>query len=170
MPKLTVFLPDSGEVTFDLKEGTNTLGRVADNDIQIEDSSISSHHAEIQVRGNRVSINDLGSTNGTTINGGDASDTPLKLGDSVFFGSVQAQLQGEATGAQKLPDIADDNAFEAPSFSARPAGFANASPYPKKSSGGMDGASKGVLALAGLAILAAAAAIALAFVGMAPGA
>lgn len=166
MPKLTVFLPESGEVNYDLPEGSTTLGRVADNDIQVEDSSISSHHAEIIVRNGRVTIKDLGSTNGTTINGGEVSEQPLHVGDTLFFGSIQAELQGENSGAQPLPEIAE-SAFVAPNFSARPAGYANASPYPKHSAAkGLDKGSIGALVLAAIAILASLAAIALSF-GMA---
>jgi pSer/pThr/pTyr-binding forkhead associated (FHA) protein len=160
MPKLTVFLPDSGEVNYDLPEGTITLGRVAGNDIQIEDSSISSHHAEITVRGGRVFIKDLGSTNGTTINGGEVTESPFKVGDTLMFGSVQAELQGEASGSLALPEIAEA-AFVAPSSSNRPSGFVNASPYPKRRAS-IDGPTKGVIAAAVVAVLAAGAAIALA--------
>lgn len=160
MPKLTVFLPESGEVHFDLpSDGVLTLGRVADNDLQVEDGSVSSHHAEVHVRGGRVTIKDLGSTNGTTINGSEVSESPLKPGDTLFFGSIQAQLAGDATGgSQPLPELPSESEFVAPAFSARPAGFANASPYPKKRAS-MDGPSKGILALAGLALLAAGAAV-----------
>lgn len=161
MPKLTVFLPESGEVNYDLAEGITTLGRVADNDIQIDDSSISSHHAQITVRGSRVMVKDLGSTNGTTINGGEVTETPFKVGDTLFFGSVQAELQGEATASQPLPEIAEA-AFTAPSSSSRPPNFVNASPYPKRRVS-LDGPTKGILAAAVVSVLAFLAAIALSF-------
>lgn len=166
MPKLTVFLPESGEVNYDLPEGSVTFGRVADNDIQVDDSSISSHHAEIIVRNGRVIIKDLGSTNGTTINGGEVTEAQLNVGDTLFFGSVQAEIQGEATGAQPLPEIAE-SAFVAPSSSVRPEGFVNASPYPKRRAA-MDGATKGVMAAASVAVVACLAAIALSFVMAVP--
>jgi pSer/pThr/pTyr-binding forkhead associated (FHA) protein len=161
MPKLTVFLPESGEVNYDLPEGTITLGRVSDNDIHVDDGSISSHHAEIVVRNGRVTVKDLGSTNGTTINGGEITESPLKVGDTLFFGSVQAELQAEATGAQPLPEI-EEEAFVAPSVSTRPEGFVNASPYPKRRPT-MDGPTKGIIAATLVALLACAAAIALSF-------
>lgn len=166
--KLTVFLPDSGEVNYELPEGTVTLGRVADNDIQIDDGSISSHHAQITVRNGRVTVKDLGSTNGTTINNQEVTESPFNVGDTLFFGSVQAELQGAATGSQPLPEIAE-SAFVAPSTSSRPATFVNASPYPKRRAA-MDGPSKGVIAAAVIAVLAAAGAIALSFSIALPGA
>ena len=51
MPKLLVTLPDGSEVTHELTEDLVTVGRVSDNTIQIEDASVSSHHAELTLRG-----------------------------------------------------------------------------------------------------------------------
>ena len=55
--------------TYDLKVEKTTVGRVADNTFEIPETSVSSHHAEILLRGNEVVVRDLDSTNGTYING-----------------------------------------------------------------------------------------------------
>jgi transcriptional regulator with PAS, ATPase and Fis domain len=47
--------------------GTVTIGRDPDNVVQIEDDSISRHHAILHVENNRLSIEDAGSSNGTTV-------------------------------------------------------------------------------------------------------
>jgi len=47
MPKIIVTLPDGTDVSHELTEDVVTIGRVSDNVIQIDDVSISSHHAEI---------------------------------------------------------------------------------------------------------------------------
>ena len=69
MPKLKISLPDGITAAHDLTENSITLGRVADNAIQIDDASVSSHHAEFTRDGDEYSLKDLDSTNGTRLNG-----------------------------------------------------------------------------------------------------
>ncbi len=45
------------------------IGRSQDNDIVIDDPNVSKHHAQLHIDGDRIAINDLNSTNGTSING-----------------------------------------------------------------------------------------------------
>jgi serine phosphatase RsbU (regulator of sigma subunit) len=52
-----------------LDEGTHKVGRAHDNAIQITDARVSKYHATIRVEGQRLFISDLGSTNGTEIDG-----------------------------------------------------------------------------------------------------
>lgn len=70
---------------FDLDKPSMTIGRLADNDIIIDDASVSSKHAVIERVPNEdfpeeveYYIKDLGSTNGTEVNG-KAIDSPAKL-------------------------------------------------------------------------------------------
>lgn len=73
--------------------GTRTsVGRGLDNDVVLEDASVSRHHAEIVREGARLSVRDLGSTNGTWVNAGRVSAAPLHVGDQVAFGAVQLEL------------------------------------------------------------------------------
>lgn len=60
---------------FELRQPVVNLGRHPENDIVIDDSSVSAHHARIHVRANPdfpqyadITIEDLGSTNGTFVN------------------------------------------------------------------------------------------------------
>ncbi|HZJ17269.1 MAG TPA: FHA domain-containing protein, partial [Chthoniobacteraceae bacterium] len=69
MPKLQISLPDGTQNSFDLIEDTITVGRVEDNMIQIDDASVSSHHAELVRDGDDYLLRDLDSTNGTRLNG-----------------------------------------------------------------------------------------------------
>lgn len=56
-------------VTFELKEGTTTMGRSLSNQIRLSDESVSHNHATITVTADgNVTITDLGSTNGTFVN------------------------------------------------------------------------------------------------------
>ena len=58
---------------FDLREGINTIGRSEGNHHVIAHGSISSRHCEVVVQDGKISVRDLGSTNGTlpvTLRGG----------------------------------------------------------------------------------------------------
>ncbi len=65
-------------------EGEQTLGRSPDCGITIEDSRVSRNHAKIKVEGERVTVEDLGSANGTLVNGQRiAAVTQLSNGDTL---------------------------------------------------------------------------------------
>jgi len=85
----------------ELKVGKTTVGRVEDNMFQIAEPSVSSHHCEIEVRGNEVVVKDLNSTNGSFINGEKISERVLKLGEVLRLGQVEMRLEpdGASTGA-----------------------------------------------------------------------
>src|SRR5882762_9670512 len=89
---------------YDLKVEKTTVGRVSDNALEIPESSVSSHHAEILLRGNDVLIRDLGSTNGTFINGEKITEAVLQPGQLLRFGMVEMRLEtGEASEAPSKP-------------------------------------------------------------------
>jgi len=86
--------------TFELKGEKTTVGRVSDNMFEIPEASVSSHHAEIHLRGNEVLIKDLNSTNGTFINGEKvASEAVLKPGQILRLGMVEMRLETADPGA-----------------------------------------------------------------------
>jgi hypothetical protein len=64
-----------------------TVGRVPENDILMNDYAISRSHALVEIRGESYYLKDLGSSNGTFVNGRliDDRGTLLKDGDSVIF-------------------------------------------------------------------------------------
>jgi pSer/pThr/pTyr-binding forkhead associated (FHA) protein len=74
---------------FQLKEDT-TLGRRGGNDIRLEEEGVSNDHARIRLDGSREFVLiDLGSTNGTTVNGERAYQQPLNHNDLVVIGPVE---------------------------------------------------------------------------------
>jgi hypothetical protein len=74
-----------------------SLGREADNQIQLADERASRHHARIERTGEGFRILDLGSSNGTLLNGVRlAGPTPLDPGDQVQIGDVRFVVQGPA--------------------------------------------------------------------------
>jgi len=78
-----------------IKEGVQTAGREAGAELSIEgEASVSRYHAQISRTGDSVSVMDIGSTNGTFINGTKVSaEMILSPGDSVQFGSVQYRYE-----------------------------------------------------------------------------
>jgi hypothetical protein len=72
-----------------------TLGRVADNDIALDDDTfMSSHHARIEIRPEGVWVVDLDSTNGTFVNGQRVTgDRSLRKGDRLQVGSTVLEMR-----------------------------------------------------------------------------
>jgi predicted component of type VI protein secretion system len=135
MPKLLVSLSDSPS-SHDLHETTITVGRVSDNTLQIEDPSVSSYHAQLTLgEGGDYVLRDLGSTNGTLLNGkeiAEGEDHRLQDGDKVMFGNIDTNYVSEnPADARPLPH-AEEVAAVVAEASVRPADFANASPFQKK--------------------------------------
>lgn len=68
---------------FPLQEGTTIIGRSPNADIAINDSRVSRKHLEVTVDRENVKIKDLGSTNGTFVNGEKISIYKLKADDKI---------------------------------------------------------------------------------------
>lgn len=88
-------LIDSAGHTFALRQGPQVVGRDAMCDIAITwDSSVSRSHAEITVGPQMISITDLGSTNGTFVNGVPVSGpTEIAPGANISFGNCLMRLE-----------------------------------------------------------------------------
>lgn len=158
MPQLQVFLSEDNQVTHDLGDEKVTVGRLPDNALQIDDASVSSHHAEVYFEDGKFHLHDLGSTNGTFVNGEAVTDAILSHGDEVRFGRIETVFGGEEEGAisQPLPETHTATATVA-SQSSRPIDFLSTSPV-SRSEKKKDPLGMALLALGGLAILAMAAA------------
>jgi pSer/pThr/pTyr-binding forkhead associated (FHA) protein len=92
MAKLVILNQGMTGRTFELNVERNTVGRVDDNTFQIADASVSSHHAEILLRGADIVIKDLNSTNGTYLNNEKVSEVVLKPGQTLRFGQVELKI------------------------------------------------------------------------------
>lgn len=92
MSKLVILNQGMTGRTFELNIERTTVGRVEDNTFQIADGSVSSHHAEIVLRGTNIVIRDLNSTNGTYINNDKITETVLKPGQILRFGQVELKI------------------------------------------------------------------------------
>lgn len=130
MAKLQIFLPDGREATHDLPEEKTTVGRLPENTLQIEDSSVSSRHAEILFENNSWFIRDLGSTNGTFLNGSKIENAVLNHGDELRFGSIVTLYTSRSEGSAHSVGTATDLS-PAASESRRPDNFRTTSPTEK---------------------------------------
>ena len=79
--------------TFELEPGFNTLGRNPTNDFRVHDVTVSSFHCEIVVSEDSVLVRDLGSTNGTYIDGQPVQEAPLAPGQILRLGSADLRLE-----------------------------------------------------------------------------
>jgi len=92
MAKLVILNQGMTGRTFELNVERNTVGRMEDNTFQIADASVSSHHAEIVLRGSDILVKDLNSTNGTFINNEKISEAVLLPGQTLRFGQVEIKI------------------------------------------------------------------------------
>ncbi len=80
---------------FEIEEGETLITREQGAGMYLDSTTVSRRHAELRREGSDVTLQDLGSTNGTYVNGERISaETPLKSGDRVQFGDVQFVVEG----------------------------------------------------------------------------
>lgn len=77
--------PDAGH-TYRAGESALRLGRSPDNDLILRDPATSGHHARVERRGEQFFIVDLGSTNGTLVNGEPIQEKELNHDDRITIG------------------------------------------------------------------------------------
>jgi pSer/pThr/pTyr-binding forkhead associated (FHA) protein len=90
--------------TFRTGIGTTTIGRDAQCDVVIPDSTVSARHAEIVVRPETTTITNLMATNGTRVNGTQIQNAQLVDGDQLRIGQVSLVFKDvPATAAPQVP-------------------------------------------------------------------
>ena len=104
MPKILISTTEGNTLEFELTAERARFGRAGDNDFVIPDGSVSSYHGEFINRGDSVEVIDLGSTNGTTVNGARVDQALIGPGDGFQLGSCQAIVEGEAL--ESSPEVA----------------------------------------------------------------
>jgi pSer/pThr/pTyr-binding forkhead associated (FHA) protein len=166
MPKLTIRFETGESISHDLAEETYTIGRSPENSIRLDDPSVSGRHAELATAAENCYLKDLGSANGTLVNGQPATQVLLRAGDRIRFGKVEAFFECEvASAAEPLPRLAEAEPRPA-ECRALPADFANASPFQSRKVK-KDPARTAVFAAAALAFVAFLVSL-VALVGMKP--
>jgi hypothetical protein len=71
------------------------IGRQADNDLVVSDPGISRHHCEVINERGTCTLHDLGSTNGTYVNGSVVTEHALREGDRISLGSTVVEFRRE---------------------------------------------------------------------------
>ncbi|MDZ7360213.1 MAG: FHA domain-containing protein [candidate division KSB1 bacterium] len=90
---LEIKRPGQEPVTFKLKEGENVVGRLAECDICVDDTSLSRQHAVVTVKSGKVTVRDLGSKNHTFAGDKEiTSEVEIRLDTRLKFGAVEAHL------------------------------------------------------------------------------
>ena len=69
------------------------IGRQADNDLVVVDPGVSRHHAEVINENGSCTLHDLGSTNGTYVNGSVVTEHALRDGDRISLGSTVVEFR-----------------------------------------------------------------------------
>jgi transcriptional regulator with GAF, ATPase, and Fis domain len=88
-PKLIALLGPLRGRNFDLSGKKNVIGRLTSNAICIPDQSVSRQHCVLEAEGDRVTLRDLDSRNGTLVNGIPVMNRPLEDGDLIEVGDSQ---------------------------------------------------------------------------------
>ncbi len=89
---------------FSITQPSVTIGRTVGNDIVINDSEVSRHHVRITWNGQQFIIEDLGSTNGTFVNGVRiTTPQPLVPGASLRLGTLDLRFQSSLAAAVSEP-------------------------------------------------------------------
>lgn len=153
MPKLIVAFSAANQIPHELTDDHITIGRAAENIVQIDDVSVSGRHAELRLIGDDYHLRDLGSTNGTRVNGTPVTERIVRRGDRLRFGAIETRFENEAAGPMQPLPVASVAEAQPATLSARPTGFENASPFPHRDKA-RDPNRTLVLAAAGLALLA----------------
>lgn len=102
-----------------LIDGTTVLGRDPGCDIIITGPHVSRRHAEISIRSGQLWMKDLGSSNGSFLNGKRSEESMLKHGDEVKFDAVIFKVVGPSEPVDSV-DEADMTQFR-PAIAPKPA-------------------------------------------------
>ncbi|MBB6372820.1 hypothetical protein BKA01_000042 [Pseudonocardia eucalypti] len=82
----TLTIDDGSNRSFELHGGTTVIGRGQESDFRLPDTGVSRRHLEINWDGHNATLSDLGSTNGTTVNGNPVQTWQLSDGDVIRIG------------------------------------------------------------------------------------
>jgi hypothetical protein len=82
----TLSVDDGSGRSYQLQRGSNVIGRGQDASFRLADTSVSRRHVDIYFDGQSAVLHDLGSTNGTTVNGSSVQTWQLADGDVIHIG------------------------------------------------------------------------------------
>ena len=112
-PKLVELENDKVVACFDITKDITTIGRIPSNDIHLEMSSVSMHHAKVISFHGNFFLEDLHSTNGTLVNGHRINKCVLKSGDKISFARVKMEYRVDNIIYKQESDSLSSSANEA---------------------------------------------------------
>jgi pSer/pThr/pTyr-binding forkhead associated (FHA) protein len=83
-------------VQFDLGGPLIGIGRASDNDVIVDDPLVSRHHCQLKLQHGAYGFADLGSRNGSYVNGQAVSEIALGPGDMIQIGETTIEFQVRA--------------------------------------------------------------------------
>ncbi|QRK08001.1 FHA domain-containing protein [Archangium violaceum] len=93
--------PGAGQL-IPVKQGVLVLGRASTSDLRLQHPSISRRHAQLTRRGDRLSLKDLGSQNGTYVNRTRlSSEVEVCAGDEIALGNALLRVRGPGSTAER---------------------------------------------------------------------
>jgi signal transduction histidine kinase len=107
---------DQGTVKVSLGEKPLFIGRSSEKDICLRDLTVSNTHAKIVKEAGRWKLKDLGSTNGSFVNGEQATDKLLGDQDEIQIGNTTITFVADHAPSAKKPDSPPGTRAASPSF------------------------------------------------------
>jgi hypothetical protein len=90
---IVVSYPGQPVTKVSVRPGTMRIGRASDNDLSLPDERVSRHHGQIGVRHGTLIYRDLGSSNGSYVNGHRVTEIALGPGDVLQLGSSTLTIE-----------------------------------------------------------------------------
>lgn len=101
MARIIFTLEDGTEIYTELDSDIIAIGRHPESNVVLPSASVSAHHATIKRRADGYYVQDLGTTNGTKLNGVEVEEAKLEEGDRLSFGDIPALVQIEVPAGQE---------------------------------------------------------------------
>lgn len=105
MPRLVLSLDGVVLREVNLAKERTTIGRRSHNDLVIDNLAVSGEHAVVFTTGSDVYLEDLGSTNGTTVNGQPIKKHLLQSGDVIEIGKYRLKFLADGAPSETEVDI-----------------------------------------------------------------
>ena len=105
MATIRIQVADTEDRLIPIDQDETIIGRSGENAITIDDPAASSRHCAVLRQGNRYTLRDLTSTNGTYLNGGRVTEVPLAPGDTIAIGSARMLLEGDDIETGTTPPL-----------------------------------------------------------------
>jgi hypothetical protein len=95
--------PGRGPRRVPVAGGPISIGRAPECELVLKDSRVSRRHARLQARNGVLVLTDLGSTNGTRVNGNRVTELVLGAGDRILMGDTNMVVEAAPAGASAGP-------------------------------------------------------------------